>query len=152
MSLSASTGNAGPGNVLPNSLESLPNEQWSSLWEAESVLCRWLATVVGAEIGEEALGQYRQGDAAPMLELLAAEYGLEAEVKRLEESLAGLVMFPIPHLVLAADFAELFLVDALSGAAPYASLHAGGVRVLSGSSKRGQGGLGTGHQGGGPCA
>lgn len=132
MNHSAFASSASQEAALSTGLETLPGEQWSPRWETDSVLCRWLATLFGAEISEAVLGQYRQGDAAPMLAILAGEPGLEAEVERLEASLAGLVMFPMPHLELAADFAELFLVDALSGAAPYASLHTGGARVFHG--------------------
>lgn len=132
MSLSASTRHVSVSGLLPSGPDPLSQEQWSALWEADSVLCRWLATLFGGEISAEVLEQYRRGDASPMLAMLAGEYGLAEEVQRLESSLAGLVMFPMPHLELAADFAELFLVDALSGAAPYASLHGGEARVFHG--------------------
>lgn len=132
MSLSASASHAAQTERLSSGPAPLTGEQWAALWESDSVLCRWLATLFGGELSAEALEQYRRGDASPMLTMLASEYGLEAEVRRLEESLVGLVMFATPHLELAADFAELFLVDALSAAAPYASLHAGEARVFHG--------------------
>ncbi|WP_051530417.1 molecular chaperone TorD [Halomonas halodenitrificans] len=93
--------------------------------ESESLLCRWLATVLGAELDEASLERYRQGEAAPFLDYLRDAHGITDEVERLQEALSRLVMFTTPRLELAADFTELFLADARSGAPPYASLHAG---------------------------
>lgn len=102
------------------------NEQddWEALWESESLICQWLATLFSAELDAATLARYREGEAAPLLAHLRETHGLEAETERLERALAGLVMFPAPQLELAADFAGLFLTDARIGAPPYASLYA----------------------------
>ncbi|XKH60597.1 molecular chaperone TorD [Halomonas sediminis] len=98
--------------------------RWAAAWESESLLCRWLATLLSIELDDATLARYRKGEATPLLELLRDEHGLQVEVERLESALAKLVMLTTPHLELAADFAELFLGDARSGAPPYASLYA----------------------------
>jgi len=107
-----------------------PSEQtaepadWSAIWESESLLCGWLATLLSAELDEATLARYRRGEARPLLNLLRDEHGLVDEVARVDRALSKLVMFTTPQLELAADFAELFLADARSGAPPYASLYA----------------------------
>mgnify|MGYP001774003158 FL=1 len=99
-------------------------DDWEALWESESLICQWLATLFSAELDAATLARYREGEAAPLLAHLRETHGLEAETERLERALAGLVMFPAPQLELAADFAGLFLTDARIGAPPYASLYA----------------------------
>ncbi|MDY7116262.1 molecular chaperone TorD [Halomonas sp. SSL-5] len=92
-------------------------------WESESLLCRWLATLLGAELDEPTLARYRGGEAAPFLDFLGDAHGMSSELSRLDQALSRLVMFTTPRLELAADFAELFLADARTGAPPYASLY-----------------------------
>lgn len=96
----------------------------AALWASESLLCRWFSTLLGAELEEAMLTRYRRGEARPLLDLLRDEHGLAEDAARVERALSRLVMFTTPHLELAADFAELFLADARSGAPPYASLYA----------------------------
>ncbi|WNK20726.1 molecular chaperone TorD [Halomonas piscis] len=88
----------------------------------DAVLCRWLATLLSAELDEDTLASYRRGDAGPLFDLLR-ERGLSEASSRVEKALKGLVLLPEPRLELAADFAELFLVDGRSAAPPYASLY-----------------------------
>ncbi|MDT8879941.1 molecular chaperone TorD [Halomonas saccharevitans] len=107
-----------------------PSEQtvepadWSAIWESEGLLCGWFATLLSAELDEATLARYRRGEAQPLLNLLRDEHGLVDEVARVDRALSQLLMFTTPQLELAADFAELFLADARSGAPPYASLYA----------------------------
>jgi len=54
-----------------------------------------------------------------------ADLGLAEEVSRLEAAIASLRGIPLARLELAADFAQLFLLDARSGALPYASAYEG---------------------------
>lgn len=112
-----------PPAAPPPGDETAPAD-WSATWASESLLCRWLATLLSAELDEATLARYRRGEAAPFLTLLRDEHGLGDEAARVECALSRLVMFTTPHLELAADFAELFLADARSGAPPYASLYA----------------------------
>lgn len=111
-----------PAAALPD--DANESADWSSTWESEGLLCRWLATLLGAELDESTLARYRRGEAWPLLGLLRDEHGLVDEVARVERALSTLVMFITPQLELAADFTELFLADARSGAPPYASLYA----------------------------
>lgn len=90
--------------------------------EDAAVLCRWLATLLSAELDDAMLTRYRQGEAAPLLDALR-DGGLEHDTARVEQALKGLALLPTPQLELAADFAELFLVDAHGGAPLYASLY-----------------------------
>lgn len=94
-------------------------------WESEVLVCRWLATLLGSELDDASLERYRQGEATPFLDYLGDAHGISSDVTRLAEALSRLVMFTTPQLELAADFAELFLADARSGAPPYASLYEG---------------------------
>jgi len=97
----------------------------------DAVLCRWLATLLSAELNADTLASYRQGDAAPLFNLLR-ERGFGAGVDRLERALEGLVLMPEPELELAADFTEMFLVDGRSAAPPYASLYREAAASLHG--------------------
>lgn len=90
--------------------------------EDAAVLCRWLATLLSAELDDAMLTRYRQGEAAPLLDALR-DGGLGHDTARVEQALKGLALLPAPQLELAADFAELFLVDAHGGAPLYASLY-----------------------------
>ncbi|MDN6180269.1 MAG: molecular chaperone TorD family protein, partial [Halomonas subglaciescola] len=90
--------------------------------EDAAVLCRWLATLLSAELDDAMLTRYRQGEAAPLFGALR-DGGLEHDTARVEQALKGLALLPAPQLELAADFAELFLVDAHGGAPLYASLY-----------------------------
>lgn len=111
-------------------VEGFSEESWASLWESESVVCRWLATLFSAELTSDMLSRYSKGEAAPILQLLRHEYDLEPEVKRLENALGGLTVFSSAQLELAADFAELFLVDARTSAPPYASFWSDGEKLF----------------------
>lgn len=130
--MSTSTSTTPPVNGSGNSagVEGIANESWASLWESESVVCRWLATLFSTELTSDMLSRYSKGEAAPILELLRHEYALEAEVKRLENALGGLTVLASAQLELAADFAELFLVDARTSAPPYASFWNDGERLF----------------------
>jgi TorA-specific chaperone len=125
---------AGKANALDAPARSVEEHAgWATVWESESLLCRWLATLLGAELDEGAVASYRKGEAAPFLEFLRDGHGLQEETARLEVALGQLVMFTTPHLELAADFAALFLGDARSGAPLYASLYADEQRSFFGA-------------------
>src|SRR5690554_7400890 len=111
-------------------VEAVHAEAWEALWHSESVVSRWLATLFSAELDAEALGRYMKGEAGPILQLLQEEHGLEQEVKRLKHALSGLTLFSSAQLELAADFAELFLVDARTAVPPYASFWTDGERLF----------------------
>ncbi|SRR5690554_501771 len=130
MNTSLPTTPAGNGNRANTGVEGIAEESWSSLWESESVVCRWLATLFSAELSSDMLSRYSKGEAAPLLQLLRHEYDLEPEVKRLENALGGLTVLSSAQLELAADFAELFLVDARTSAPPYASFWNDGERLF----------------------
>jgi TorA-specific chaperone len=77
------------------------------------------------------LESYLAGEAASLFDGLAGA-GLDAEVGRLQIAIDALRDVPHAHLELAADFAQLFLLDADTGALPYASAYDTGQRQLYG--------------------
>src|SRR5690606_369405 len=53
------------------------------------------------------------------------DLGLTAELERLDAAIAALCGESLPRLELAADFAQLFLLDGKTSALPYASAYEG---------------------------
>lgn len=109
-------------------IEAIPSDTWEALWQSESVVGRWLSTLFSAELDAESLARYAKGEAGPILQLLQDEHGLDEEVRRMQNALAGLTVLSSARLELAADFAELFLIDGRTSTPPYASFWNGGVR------------------------
>lgn len=81
----------------------------------------WFSTLYAAEIPKDMLAAYLAGEAGPFNAFSAL--GLGAEVRRLQAGIDALRDVEDAHLELAADFAQMFLLDAKSGALPYASVH-----------------------------
>lgn len=73
-----------------------------------------------AEAPECTLAFYLGGEAAPLFEGFSV-LGLDTEVQRLQGTIKTLSDLPDAHLELAADFAQMFLLDAKDSALPYAS-------------------------------
>lgn len=96
--------------------------EWRLAGRQRALVYGWLATLYAAEVPPTTLNAYFGGAAAPMLEGLAA-LGLAAETVRLQAALMALHAVPDAALELAADFAQLFLLDARGGAPPYASAY-----------------------------
>ena len=98
--------------------------EWRLAGRQRALVYGWLSTLYAAEVPARTLGAYLDGEAAPLFGGLAA-LGLEAEVSRLQAALAVLAATSDAALELAADFAQLFLLDARAGAPPYASAYEG---------------------------
>lgn len=109
----------------------LSENDWAQLSEQYALVYGWFATLYAVEISESVLSDYLSGEAAPLLEGFAA-LGLGAEARRLQAAIDTLRDLPDAHLELAADFAQLFLLDAKTGALPYASAYEAGQTRLYG--------------------
>ncbi len=81
----------------------------------------WFSTLYAGEIPRQTLASYLAGDATPFEAFSAL--GLGAEVRRLQAGIDALRDVDGAHLELAADFAQMFLLDAKAGALPYASAY-----------------------------
>lgn len=99
--------------------------EWRLAGRQRALVYGWLATLYAAEVPPNTLNAYFGGAAAPMLDGLAA-LGLAAETARLQAALMALHAVPDAALELAADFAQLFLLDTRGGAPPYASAYEDG--------------------------
>ena len=96
--------------------------QWRLANRQRAQLYGWFATLYAAEVSEVALEGYL-GDGYQPLYTGLADLGLGAEVARLQAAIETLRSLPLARLELAADFAQLFLLDARTGALPYASVY-----------------------------
>lgn len=95
-------------------------------WPASSAgranVYAWFSGLLAAELSEDHIRAYQQGDARTLLAGLDA-IGLTAEVERLQAAINGWEKIPFLKQELAADFAQLFLLDARQTAMPYASAY-----------------------------
>ena len=98
--------------------------QWRLANRQRAQIYGWFATLYAAEVSDVALEGYFGAGYLPLYAGLA-DLGLEREVERLQASIEVLRTTPLPRLELAADFAQLFLLDAKTGALPYASVYEG---------------------------
>lgn len=98
--------------------------EWELASAQRSRLYGWFSALYKEEIPETMFERYFAGGPFKPFTGLA-ELGLEAEVGRLETAVASLRDIPLARLELAADFAQLFLLDARAGALPYASAYEG---------------------------
>jgi TorA-specific chaperone len=90
--------------------------------EQRALVYAWLSTLYAAEVPKHTLSSYLEGEAAPMFEGFSV-LGLDAEAQRVQVAIGMLRDVMDAHLELAADFAQLFLLDAEAGALPYASAY-----------------------------
>ncbi len=98
--------------------------EWRLAGRQRAWVYGWFSTLYAAELSDAMLTAYLAGEAAPLLGGLGA-LGLDAEVGRFQAALEALRDVPLARLELAADFAQMFLLDLESGAPPYASVYAG---------------------------
>lgn len=108
--------------------------EWRLAGTQRATIYGWFAGLYAAEVAETALQAYVAGAATPLLDGLAA-LGLEAETARLQAAIESLRDISLARLELAADFAQLFLLDGHQGALPYASAHDGHGSRLCGSAE-----------------
>lgn len=101
---------------------SLSPEEWTHVSEQYALVYGWFSTLYANEMPQPVLASYLSGEAAPLFEGFAI-LGLGAEARRLQAAIDALRDVPDAHLELAADFALMFLLDAETGALPYASAY-----------------------------
>ncbi|WP_449191729.1 molecular chaperone TorD [Thauera sp.] len=102
----------------------LGRDEWQLAGAQRSRLYGWFSVLYALEVSEQMFETYfASARFAPFAGL--GELGLEVELERLEAATAALRGLDLPRLELAADFAQLFLLDARTGALPYASAHCG---------------------------
>lgn len=98
--------------------------EWQLACTQRALVYGWLSTLYAEEVPESMLKAYCAGEAEQLLGKLAV-IGLDAEVGRFQAALDALCGIPLARLELAADFAQVFLLDVKSGALPYASVYEG---------------------------
>ena len=102
----------------------LERTEWQLASAQRSRLYGWFSALYALEVSEETFRtHFANGRFAPFAGL--GELGLSAELNRLDTAIASLRALPLPRLELAADYAQLFLLDAKTGALPYASAYEG---------------------------
>ncbi|MCK6409272.1 MAG: molecular chaperone TorD [Thauera sp.] len=98
--------------------------EWQFASKQRAGLYGWFARLYAEEVSEQMFrSHFADGGFAPFAGL--AELGLGAEVQQLDAAIAALRAEQFPRLELAADFAQLFLLDGKTGALPYASAYEG---------------------------
>lgn len=108
----------------------LSAREWAEVSAQRAVVYGWFSTLYAGEIPEHVLACYLAGEDVPFRAFSAL--GLGAEVHRLQAGIDVLRDLDQPHLELAADFAQMFLLDAKTGALPYASVYGEGDARLYG--------------------
>jgi TorA-specific chaperone len=98
--------------------------EWQFASAQRAGLYAWFSRLYAYEVSEHMYrSHFADGGVAPFAGL--GELGLAAEVQRLDAAVATLRAEQLPRLELAADFAQLFLLDGKTSALPYASAYAG---------------------------
>ena len=98
--------------------------EWRFASTRRAGLYAWFSRLYAQEVSENLYrSHFADGGFAPFAGL--AELGLDAEVQRLDAALAALRAEQLPRLELAADYAQLFLLDGKTSALPYASAYEG---------------------------
>ncbi len=96
--------------------------EWAQVSEQRALVYGWFSTLYATEVPQYMLASYLAGEASPLFEGFSA-LGFDAEGQRLQTALDALHEVEDAHLELAADFAQMFLLDAKIGALPYASAY-----------------------------
>lgn len=99
----------------------MTSTEWAEVSRQRALVYGWFSTLYAAELPKQMLASYLADD-VPLFRAFTA-LGLGAEVRRLQRSLDSLRDMEDAHLELAADFAQMFLLDAKAGALPYASAY-----------------------------
>lgn len=115
---------------------SISPAEWSFASTQRSRVYEGFAALFATGVSEKSFAEFfARGRFAPFLGL--EELGLEQELQRLDAAIEALRREPLARLELAADFAQLFLLDERTGALPYASayLGEGGAALLYGATE-----------------
>ena len=115
---------AAPGAAEVADAAALSPAEWQFASTQRAGLYGWFSRLYAEEVSDEMFrSHFADGGFAPFAGL--AELGLGAEVQRLDAAIAALRAEALPRLELAADFAQLFLLDGKTSALPYASAYEG---------------------------
>lgn len=82
----------------------------------------WFSNMLGQELTEQQLIAYQKGTFDSLFAFLA-ENGFAQNISALKKALIEINQLEFPHLELAADFTQLFLLDGNVSALPYASAY-----------------------------
>lgn len=97
---------------------------WQLASAERARLYGWFSALFAQEVSEDMFRtHFADGGFAPFAGL--GDLGLTAELQRLNAAIAALRGESLPRLELAADFAQLFLLDGKTSALPYASAYEG---------------------------
>ncbi|MCK8462900.1 molecular chaperone TorD [Aliiroseovarius sp. S1339] len=99
----------------------LSTSEWTEVSKQRALVYGWFSTLYAGEIPKDVLASYLAGEDAPFTAF--SVLGLDAEVQRIQAGIEALRDVDHAHLELAADFAQMFLMDAKAGALPYASVY-----------------------------
>lgn len=113
----------------------LSQVEWAHTCQQRAEVYAWFSTLYAAELSQEMLNRYLAGEASTLLASLSA-IGLDSEAQRLQTAVQSLSDIAFGHLELAADFAQAFLLDAKTGALPYASCYDAGESSFCGPSEQ----------------
>lgn len=113
----------------------LSQAEWTHTCQQRAGVYAWFSTLYAAELPREMLNRYLAGEAATLLASLSA-IGMDSESQRLLAAVQSLSGIAFGHLELAADFAQAFLLDAKTGALPYASCYDAGDSSFCGPSEQ----------------
>ncbi|EXI61419.1 hypothetical protein MHD_09085 [Mannheimia granulomatis] len=97
--------------------------EWLSREERQFTY-RWFNAMFARELSDEQLNALQAGQFDDFFAFLR-ELGLNEEVARFQAELTACKQLEFPRLELAADFAQLFLLDGKQSAIPYASAYLG---------------------------
>ncbi|MGC7559908.1 molecular chaperone TorD [Pasteurella sp. PK-2025] len=90
--------------------------------EERQFVYTWLSNMLGKELSAEQFTQYQQGMFDDFFAFLA-EQGFRVQAMGIQQQFQKLKEVDLPHLELAADYTQLFLLDGNSSALPYASAY-----------------------------
>lgn len=96
----------------------------------QQFIYRWFASFLCQEINEKQLNALQGGEFEPLFALLA-DYGFDKEIANFQAEITACTTQPFAQLELAADFAQLFLLDGKLCALPYASAYLTGKTLDS---------------------
>lgn len=105
---------------------------WSQVSANRALSYQWFANLLAAELSDEQLALYQGEQAGPILALFA-QIGLESEAERVHKAIQAWDKPSYLRLELAADFAQMFLLDAKRAAVPYASVYLDNGQVYGSS-------------------
>lgn len=94
--------------------------RWPQISQHRALLYRWLSNLYALELTTEQITLYQSEQIDALLDLLV-QSGLGLEVARLQQAIQDWQKIEHLRIELAADFAQLFLMDGKSSAVPYAS-------------------------------